>query len=313
MLKIFKTVSIVFVALGMLLGCGSSSDGSSPVVEEPPSTSIELVDLSTLHTDVRETSGLAQIGSRLYTHNDSGGTATLYEVNATSGTVIRSISVIGADNVDWEDLACDDTYLYIGDIGNNDGSRSDLKIYKVLKDDINNLNAVNSEVISFSYADQVSFVPTPLSTPYDAEALIVFEGKLYLFTKDWTAYKTKVYPIPTVPGNYMLTSTSEKVLEVLVTGASIDTLNNSISLIGYSDPYDSSTAFKSMLLTLKNVASQDLFSADIQAYEIENPQEVGQVESVEFLSSSQLYISAEGITIGSTPYPAKLYQVELGN
>jgi hypothetical protein len=38
---------------------------------------------------------------------------------------------VNAKNTDWEALTNDGNNFYIGDFGNNDGSRRDLTIYKV--------------------------------------------------------------------------------------------------------------------------------------------------------------------------------------
>jgi hypothetical protein len=33
--------------------------------------------------------------------------------------VLRTVAITNATNVDWEDIAQDASYIYIGDIGNN--------------------------------------------------------------------------------------------------------------------------------------------------------------------------------------------------
>jgi hypothetical protein len=67
--------------------------------------------------------------NNIITHNDSGGQANLYEINASTGA-LRTVAITNATNVDWE-YAQDASYIYIGDIGNNFGNRTDLKIYKI--------------------------------------------------------------------------------------------------------------------------------------------------------------------------------------
>jgi hypothetical protein len=255
---------------------GTASDSMNVTVTETAPVSLTLV--SVLNEDLRETSGLENVNGKIYTHNDSGGSNLLYEINAATGDVIRSITVIGATNVDWEDLACDDTHLYIADIGNNLGSRTDLKIYKILKSDLDTNNMVNAETIAFSYADQTKFTYDNFTTPYDAEALIAYNGQLYIFTKNWADYTSKVYSIPTVPGNYEVTSVSEKVLDVMVTGAASDGAGSSVALVGYTNPYDKDTQFKSMIVKLSAFAGNNFFSGSIAEHEIENSQVVGQVQ-----------------------------------
>jgi hypothetical protein len=285
--------------------------GTEECVDIPSPAPVSLTLVSVLNNEVRETSGLANVNGKIYTHNDSGSSNLLYEINATTGDVIRSITVNGATNVDWEDLAYDGTYLYIADTGNNLGNRSDLKIYKILKNDLDINNTVNSETIAFSYADQTRFTYDPFTTPYDAEALIAYHGQLYIFTKNWENYTSKVYSIPTEPGNYEVTSISEKALDVMVTGADSNEAGSSVALVGYTNPYDENIQFKSMIVKLSAFTGNNFFSGSIAEYEIENSQRVGQVEAILFNTPSEFYLSAEGVTKDSVEYPAKLYETEI--
>lgn len=134
-------------------------------------------------TVLKETSGLVFYDNRLITHNDSGNLPNLYEIDSISGNITRTVSISNASNVDWEDIAQDEDYLYIADIGNNNGTRTDLKIYRVLKTDYENSNSVEADIINYSYADQDDFTHNPNNTNWDAESLVVWEDKLYIFKK----------------------------------------------------------------------------------------------------------------------------------
>ena len=96
----------------------------------PKKTSISIIELPSI---IDETSGLALVGNNFLTHNDSGGSASLYEFN-DYGALVGEHPIIGAVNRDWEDLAEDENYFYIADIGNNSGKRQDLTVYKTTKD-----------------------------------------------------------------------------------------------------------------------------------------------------------------------------------
>ena len=72
-----------------------------------------------LPAKVKETSGLLFLDGKIITHNERGYDANLYEIDSLSGTILRTISTANAKNVDWEDLAENDTHLFITDIGNN--------------------------------------------------------------------------------------------------------------------------------------------------------------------------------------------------
>ena len=141
----------------------------------------DLSKVTSLNDDIAETSGLIYFQNKLITHNDSGGMNALYEIDKADGNILRTVTINGATNVDWEDICQDDEYIYIGDFGNNSGNRTNLKIYKVLKSDYLNSESVNAQIIEFDYADQNDFTSSPNNNNFDAEALISYDGSLYVF------------------------------------------------------------------------------------------------------------------------------------
>lgn len=134
-----------------------------------------------LPSDVQENSGLLFINNKIVTHNDSGGEAKLYEIDNVSGLITRTIPITNATNVDWEDITEDDTHIYIGNIWNNNGTRTDLTIYKVLKSDYLNSNSVTAEIITFSYEDQSDFTSKPNNNNFDAEAISIYQNNIVIF------------------------------------------------------------------------------------------------------------------------------------
>jgi len=74
-------------------------------------------------------------------------------------------------------------YIYIGDFGNNAGTRTDLKVYRVDISDYFTNDTVNAEIIHFTYADQTNFSNQIYAHNFDAEALISIGDSLYIFTK----------------------------------------------------------------------------------------------------------------------------------
>ncbi len=132
--------------------------------------------VTTLSSTLNETSGLVNLNGEIWTHNDNGGETELYLINLNDGSIIRTVIVHEANNVDWEDIAADETYIYIGDFGNNDGSRTNLKIYRISRSDMASSNDVDAEKIHFSYSDQSSFEPNYHYTNFDCEALTLFSG-----------------------------------------------------------------------------------------------------------------------------------------
>ncbi|MFN8364467.1 MAG: hypothetical protein U0T78_04125 [Cloacibacterium normanense] len=78
---------------------------------------------------MKETSGLTFLKDKLFTLNDGGNTNEIFEIDKNSGKILSKLK-INFPNKDWEAITSDDEDFYIGDFGNNAGSRKDLAIYK---------------------------------------------------------------------------------------------------------------------------------------------------------------------------------------
>ncbi|MDP5028761.1 MAG: hypothetical protein NWQ14_11100 [Flavobacterium sp.] len=72
-------------------------------------TAASLTNLQTPNLD--ETSGLLFYNNSIITFNDSGGDANLYEINSTTGNILRTVSITNATNVDWEDITQDASFI----------------------------------------------------------------------------------------------------------------------------------------------------------------------------------------------------------
>jgi hypothetical protein len=139
-----------------------------------------------LPSELSEISGLEKLSdSLLIAINDGGNEPALFLLNLR-GQIVRKIRVSNALNVDWEALAIDENYLYIGDFGNNMNERTDLCIYRINRSDIATLNDIAAEKMSISYREQTKFPPNDHERYFDAEAMTFFEGQLWIFTKNST-------------------------------------------------------------------------------------------------------------------------------
>jgi hypothetical protein len=113
---------------------------------------------------------------RLWAHNDSGK-PEIFAIDA-KGTVMGTVSISGAALEDWEALASgacgNGTCLYIGDIGDNNGKRGEIIIYRVPEPAKTGGSAQVDGVFRASYPDGA----------HDAEALLAApDGTLYIVTK----------------------------------------------------------------------------------------------------------------------------------
>lgn len=258
---------------------------------------------------VNETSGLIFYNSKIITHNDSGDSPNLYEIDTISGNIVRTIAINNATNVDWEDITQDDTHIYVADIGNNFGNRQDLKIYKILKSDYLNSNSVNAEVISFSYEDQTDFSSQPYNTNFDAEAIGIFQDNIVIFTKNWANYQTNAYIIPKTIGTYTAQKVSTYNSEGLITGS--DFQGDRIMLSAYT-----STGVPFLLFVHENrPPGLDFFGGTVYKIDLIGDaylEQGSQIEAIGYFDYHKCYITREASSFdnGSTTinFPQKLYE-----
>lgn len=155
--------------------------------------------MASLPKELSETSALLYIDDEFYTINDSGNKAVIYIFNE-KGEIIHSSQVLNSENYDWEALTYDGENIYIGDIGNNNNDRRNLRVYVVVKDSVRKNETVQANEIRFYYEGQRSFPPIEEKRYFDAEALIYKNDSLFIFTKNRTAPFdgiSRVYHVPT--------------------------------------------------------------------------------------------------------------------
>lgn len=237
--------------------------------------------------DLKETSGLVFWQNSLWTHNDSGGEPVIYQVDTATAAVIRTVRLENAENRDWEDITHDQDHIYVGDFGNNSGNRRDLKIYKLKKSDIPEEGdaTVSAEVIKFRFADQTSFENENREHNFDCEAIISFNDALYLFSKNWIDGKTRMYRIPSAPGDHIAEVVDSLDVDGLVTGADMNPSGDRLVLLGYRDFYP-------FLMLISGFEGNNFLQG--KARKMDFPFEGGvQTEGIAFHDSTSLFISCE--------------------
>ncbi|MDR6302296.1 T9SS type A sorting domain-containing protein [Mesonia maritima] len=250
---------------------------------------------------LRESSGAIFFNDKLILHNDSGNENKLYELDTISGLVSRIVTVTNATNVDWEDIAQDETSIYIGDIGNNSGDRTDLKIYTINKNDYLSSSNVTAEIISFSYSDQLDFVPNPNNTEWDAEALISLDANnLILFTKNWVNGTTKAYSIPKNSGTFTIAPLTTTLSSGgLITGATYNPSTGKVYSIGYN------SALQPFVWVSENFTNNDVFSGTNTQIALTSL-EFEQAEAITYIGANRYFITSESFNIGPLSDNAKL-------
>ncbi len=276
-----QTILILMLASLLSVGCSrvfypvSCEDLSRPVIRK----------VCTLDPEIRETSGLAEADGVLWTMNDSGGEAALYGVDGNGSIICKSV-LLNSINADWEDLAEDDSLIYVADVGNNFASRDTLQILIVRKSDLYNRGGVPvNDVISFVFTEPAVTTETGWSSN-DCEALVAWGDSLYLFTKDWVDYTTSVYSLPKTPGFYQISPQLRLPVGFLITGADIPVNDRIVTLIGYRNYHPELVSYRFNESPAKIDCSRPVWSYPLKTGR--------QVEGICYNREGVLFISAEG-------------------
>jgi hypothetical protein len=225
-LKNKKIITISLVAL-LLLSCGVAA---THFVRNTLYVDI----LAYMPKKISETSGLAILNGDVWTHNDTYGDNKLYRLNHDLTGIAQIVKVNNSHNFDWEDLAQDQQFLYIGDIGNNLASRKGGVIYKIDRKGLNQKQTVKpAEKLQFEYNDFVKGWFNKHN--YDSEAITVVGDQLWLFTKKWKNEKTSLYQIDKSKINEVqhLNPVAEYPSKGLITGVDYNPKTATLAFIGY--------------------------------------------------------------------------------
>lgn len=191
----------IWVAWGLVTLVACSKDS-------PKNTSPDAYPLAT--GVVEEASGIADSrlnAGMLWVQEDSGNPPELHLLSH-QGQLLRSLTVTGAANIDWEDLALAPGpapslyYLYIGDIGDNDQKRDQVSILRGAEVS-STATSIVTDNIRIQYADGA----------HDAEAFIVEPETLDIYILTKRDAKSGIYKL-TYPYSTTVVNTARKVGEL---------------------------------------------------------------------------------------------------
>jgi hypothetical protein len=286
----------------MLTGCITrepASNGSENTSSDPVEIVPDIV-MDVLPLQLHETSGLIRYKGLIWTMNDSGGEPAIYGLDLNQNEIVQVVRIENGMNVDWEALTSDERYIYIGDFGNNRGRRTDLRIYRIAKSEIDDQPEINllAEKIDFVYPDQENFEFGLNDNPHDCEAFICMDDSLILFSKDWVTRKTNVYRLPAIPGRFEAELVDSFNVDGLVTGADISPDRQRLVLLGYKD-------YVPFIWYFDKIEKNNLFGGNRKKFII--PQYFrAQTEGILFYSNDTLLFSSE-----YSQLPARLYRYVL--
>ena len=282
----------IYLLVGLILfGCSNKEIDSAEI------DSAEIVSKIVLPKIINETSGLEFYNNNFITHNDSGGEPSLYVFNEM-GEVIETIGLnknpdFEIENNDWEDITNDNEYLFVADTGNNFGNRDNLNIIRVSK----GTDFMVDGIIEISYSDQESFFPRP-KHKYDAEAIIVIEDKIALFSKDRENLNTDLYLVnKNMNGSQILTSEVSYDVDTLITGGDFDEDRNLLALVSYNSNGNQ------YLLLFENFELNNLEKNTFKKFKI--PLEQAQIEAVKIIDEKTFWVTSEDEGVGS-PFMYKI-------
>ncbi|MDA8547569.1 hypothetical protein N9K61_02405 [Flavobacteriaceae bacterium] len=284
----------IYLLAGLILFSCSNKEIDSVEID-----SAEIISKIELPKIINETSGLEFYNNHFITHNDSGGEPTLYIFNER-GEVIETIGLnknpdFEIKNNDWEDITSDNKYLFVADTGNNFGNRDNLNIIRVSK----GADFMVDGIIEISYSDQESFFPRP-KHKYDAEAIIVIEDKIALFSKDRENLNTDLYLVnKNMNGSQILTSEVSYDVDTLITGGDFDEDRNLLALVSYNSNGNQ------YLLLFENFELNNLKKNTFKKFKI--PLEQAQIEAIKIIDEKAFWVTSEDEGIGS-PF---MYKIEV--
>jgi hypothetical protein len=182
--------------LPVLLVFFSCSKSNPPYNPPAPSSDPFSSDpeANVLTRPISEASGIADsktLKDHLWVIEDSGNPPRLFLLKH-EGFVTDSFTLAGATNRDWEDVAVgkgpDDalTYLYVGDIGDNNGTYTSYTIYRAPEPTTFEDEITGYDSIKFTYPDG----------PHDAEAFMIDDNTKDIFVITKKDNPSKLYRIP---------------------------------------------------------------------------------------------------------------------
>jgi len=298
-------ISVLLVVLSSsVLGDAVQHARTTPGIYGPP------VIVGTIqNSELTESSGLVasrQSMGLYWTHNDSGDGPFIYCLDG-KGRPCGTWRVTNAAAVDWEDIAtgpgpiAGKSYLYVGDIGDNNHKRSEVVVYRVAEPVVPK-NSTNSKRKGANATEPAEAFR--LSYPdgkHDAECLLVHPvtGDVYIVVKvpfeNPGVYEAKA----PLKSNEITTMTRIAELKIpsifrgVITGGSISPDGKRIALCDYFQGYE-------LVLPETSQSFSEIWSQRIVGFDLGKRK---QGESITYRADGQALLAT------SEDYPSPLIMV----
>ncbi|WP_020533567.1 hypothetical protein [Flexithrix dorotheae] len=251
-------ISFIFIFLSVL-GCNSEEPINEIPTNEFPEFN-DVVETGNIPTpELEEISGIVASShheGHLWCINDSGNPANLFLID-NKGKLKGSIDFPDLKNRDWEDIAIGPgsengkNYIYIGDIGDNEGKYEYISVYRFEEPEMNLSETPFSktigkiEEIKIRYPDQARDAETLLVDPFSKDLFIISKRDLNVI----------VFKL-SYPFSFFEINTLEKIGILkfpLATGGDISNDGHEILIRNYTDVYywsrEKGTSLEEALLT----------------------------------------------------------------
>jgi len=221
----------------------------------PPSPYGPPITITTIkEKSISESSGLVvsrQTPGAYWTHNDSGDGPFIYSFD-NHGDSLGIFRVTGAQARDWEDISIgpgpqqDKSYLYIGDIGDNNSVRRDVVIYRVVEPALDTATRKLTKVKPGTTEPAEVFRLQYPDGPHDAEALLVhpYTGHIYIVSKLLISDPVVYEAVPPFTDGKTMKMTRIGTIHVpslfggVVTGGSVSPDGRRVALCDYFQGYE---------------------------------------------------------------------------
>lgn len=266
--------------------------------QKTQSLNLKKYKIAVLSDSLRESSGLTNIDGRLFSFNDSGNTSEIFEIKAGSSYIEKTFQT-GLKNIDWEAITNDSENFYVGEFGNNLGTRKDLKVYQIpFRNDSVIVDSIKT--IPFFFPEQTDFTPKNINNNFDAEAMIFLDGNIHLFTKEWITNTVSHYLIDkNLTENQPAQKLESFDTRFVVTDASF--FENKLYVVGYTK-----NASVYLMIFEKNEAGNLFFNKPLKKYSLGRAYNIGQIEGIT-ATEKGIYISGERFNIKIKKVPQSLY------
>lgn len=266
--------------------------------QKTQSLKLKKYKIAVLSNSLQESSGLTSFDGRLFSFNDSGNTSEIFEIKAGSSYIEKTFQT-RLKNIDWEAITNDGENFYVGEFGNNLGTRKDLKIYQIpFKND--SIIADSIKPIPFYYPEQIDFTPKNINNNFDAEAMIFFDGNIHLFTKEWITNTVSHYIIDkNLTENQPAQKLESYDTGFVVTDASF--FENKLYVVGYTKK-----ASVYMMIFEKDDSGNLFFNKPAKKFSLGRAFKIGQIEGIT-VTEKGIYISGERFGFKIIKVPQSLY------